>query len=468
MGFSAKLAQRARTSGEFSGKHQVIIEYQYKNNRTRFKVEGVYASEKEWNTKQQEISSGYERPVLKELNAKINALKKRISDILHQAQMKDIDPSHAYVKREMGKPVVENTKLSEDVVEMYEIWMNTKGVEKYIHTLPHIKEFSESRGGIKVEDIGYTLMEEFCNFLCTEGFYPYKKESKTKKGKKKKLPREEFSNTTIKNHVKYFRLFIKEYLVRKKYPVDQDFRDFTPGFQTPEVLDVIALTKKEFDTLFYLEITESKKHLQLAKNAFIIGTALGGMRISDLKNLDENKFNNDTVKFRQIKTRGKVENPLSEYYVIPLLQDFLNKRHKIPSGQKFNESLKTLAKMAGINRIEYLEEYRSGRKTPTEIETPVADHISTKYMRKSFISMMVELGVEREIIMEFTGHEDDKILKHYIQVHKHTKKAVLAKFRPDEQFNVWKVEEPVKPELEGKEPIKPAEPLISQQQLSLF
>lgn len=450
MGYSAKLAQRARTSGELTGKHQVIIEYQYKNNRTKFKVEGVFAAPNQWNTNTQEITSGHDRQTLKNLNGKINSLKKRISDILHHAHLADIEPSHGYVKKEMEKPVQEKTKLAEDIPEMYKIWMEERGVPKYTTTYEHIKDFATYRKGLKVGEIDKSLLAEFCNYLCTQGYVPYKKPAKGEKRSKKKVAREMFTNTSIKNHIKYFKLFLKEYVVGKGYNIDQSFRDYSAPFKTPEVLDVVALTKQEFDTLYYLQIPEGKQHLHLTRIAFIIGTALGGVRISDLKKLDERSFKNGSVKFRQIKTGGKVENPLSKSYVEPFLEEFLEKRHKIPSGQKFNENLKAIAEMAGFDRVEWLEEYRAGSNKPEEVKTPIVDHISSKYMRKSFISMMVEEGVEREIIMEFTGHEDEKILRHYIQVHRHTKMEVLERFRPDESMRPAEPEKviPVKEEPE--------------------
>lgn len=97
MGYTAKLAQRARTKGELKGKHQVIIEYMYKGDRTRINVDDVFAAPSEWNTNTQEVGSGYDKQTMKELNGKINAKKKLISDILHKAHLISIEPSHAYV-----------------------------------------------------------------------------------------------------------------------------------------------------------------------------------------------------------------------------------------------------------------------------------------------------------------------------------------------------------------------------------
>ena len=83
-----------------------------------------------------------------------------------------------------------------------------------------------------------------------------------------------------------------------------------------------------------------------------------------------------------------------------------------------------------MDRAEVLEEYRAGRNKPDDKDININSHISSKYMRKSFISMMVEMGVQREVIMAFSGHESEKVIQHYIQVHKHTKLQVLDNFKP--------------------------------------
>ena len=448
MGYSAKLAQRARTTGELSGKHQIYIDYQYKDKRTKFNVENVYAAPSEWNPKTQLITSGNNRETLKELNGKINALRTRLGEILNRAALIGIDPSHDWVKREMEKPVQENNKLNQDVPELFEKWVTEKGVKKYVDTIPQVREFAQKRGGLKVGEVDKTLLSEFCTFLCKNGYIPYQKqkkeltpidskkqENKTKGTKKINKPKRElFKNATIVSHVKYFKLFFKEFLTGNKYPIDQDFRDFRIPFKSPKP-DVIALTKEEFDRLFYFKVPKDRPAIHLTKITFIIGTALGGLRISDLKKLNKKNFSDGGVKFRQIKTGGKVENPLSDAYVEPFLEEFLNNKSHIPSGQKFNDNLKVLAKLAGLNRAEVVEEFRGGSNKPFESEININEYISSKLMRKTFISIMVELGVEREVIMAFSGHEDVNVISHYIQVHKKTKIETIQKFKPDPKFN---------------------------------
>lgn len=459
MGYIAKLTQHGRKKGVLAGKHQIEIEYRYKGGQSRYRVENVYCFPQEWNSSTQQVGSGYEKKVLKDMNDNILLAKEKIAGILKEAAVKDVEPTHGFVKEMWNRPIQQNTKLLDDVCVLYEEWMYERGVPKYTTTLPHIQSFAAHRGGLKAMEVSKALLTEFCNYLCKTGYEPHsrqikkevlegvKKRKTVKKSKKKNVVRLPFSNTSIKNHIKYFTLFIKEYLVEKEYEINQNFRDYSSKFSSPEILDVVALTKAEFDTLFYFQVPEDKPHLHLTKIAFIIGTALGGLRISDLKKLTAQSFRNNTVRFRQGKTGGKVENPISSAYAEPFLEEFLEKKKSIPSGQKFNTNLKTLAKMAGLDRVETLEQYKAGKNKPISVDVNINEHISSKYMRKSFISMLVELGVEREIIMSFSGHESAKVIQHYIQVHKHTKQEVLdTKFVPDPRYNTA-----IKPVLSEKE-----------------
>ncbi|EMR04448.1 tyrosine-type recombinase/integrase [Cesiribacter andamanensis] len=436
MTYVIKLDRRPLSKGENAGKHPVILEYRYKGKQYRDPV-GIYCAPQHWNEATQQIGSGYSRKEQQQLNALILAKRDQINQVLLECSVHKIEPSgeHVLAQLRYTPSLVEDApkkeeQLGADMVPLFQEWLDQVQVPKYTHTLPHLKAFAQHRGGLKAAELSEALLAEFAAYLQETGYIPYSKASKAPRPKPVKKERVQFSNTTLKNHVKYLKLFGRQYLTKKGYPVNQDFRDFELKFKSPEIGDTIALTKQEFDRLYYLDVS-AKKHLHVTKLAFIVGTALGGLRISDLKRLQASDFKGDDVSFTQQKTGGKVTNPISEHYVKPLLDEFLAYKELIPSGQKLNDNLKVLAALAGLDRVEKIYEYRGGSRKGIEKEVRIQDHISSKYMRKTLVSVLVSLGYGKEIIKEFTGHQDDRVIDHYIQVHRQTKVQVLDSFRPD-------------------------------------
>lgn len=449
------------------GTCKLEIEYCYKGRNLPINIGKIYCKQGDWSEKTQTIVSGFEKEEMKGLNRLVEAAKQKMSHIINQAAIEGYDATHEYVKMMWGKPIIENNRKIEELLPLYEKWANEK-IErkkerkkneegkkintKELQTLPYLTEFAKNRGGLRVADVSSHILNEFCHYLCETGQLPEEKQNKrisktgkevVKGSKKNKASKKKdiipFTNSSIRNHVKFFKIFFKEYLSVEGYNINQNFRDYKYHFRTPEVTDVIALTKKEFDRIFWLEIPEEQPHLRVAQVAFIAGTVLGGLRPSDLYDLDEKSFKTGNVKFFQQKTNGKVDNPLAKGYLTDaFLQEFLSyvikykdpktgkMKRKLPSTQKVNDNLKVIAQMAGLDREDDKTLYYSGREVPTIESVNIRDHISLQYMRKSFVSILVEMGIrDTKVIADFTGHKDVNMIDHYLSIHDHTKEEIL-------------------------------------------
>lgn len=440
------------------GTCKLEIEYCYKGRNLPINIGKIYCKPSDWSKDSQSIVSGYEREERNSLNRLVDAAKQKMSHIINQLAIDDFEPTHENVKKMWEKPIIENKKKIEDLLPMYEKWSDAKSDPKYSTTLPYLKEFSEIRGGVRVADVSIKLLDEFCRYLCEYGILPEEKQkprvskngkpivkgSNKKKAGKKVEPRLPFANTTLRNHVKYFKLFFKEYLSPEGYDFNQNYRDYKYHFSTPEVTDVIALYKSEFDRIFWYPVDKEKHpHLRVAQVAFVVGTLLGGLRPSDLYKLSESSFETGNVKFYQQKTKGKVDNPLAEAYLTKeYLEEFLfyntpvkNKTGKlkkpIPAPQKVNDNLKVLAELAGLDREADKTMYYGGSETPTIERVNIKSHISLQYMRKSFISILVEEGIrDRDVIKSLSGHKDGDMIDHYLAIHDHTKKLTMDILKP--------------------------------------
>ena len=195
-----------------------------------------------------------------------------------------------------------------------------------------------------------------------------------------------------------------------------------------------ALMKSEFDHLFFFDF--KNKSLELIRDLFIIQTWFGGLRKSDFFDLTENNITKDsngniTIEFEQRKTENKVINPANKNYVIPILQKYNLKLPNFPSQNNYNERLKDVFKAAGLNRkLPFRYEYVN-QKRPTEEYIEMYKKVSNRWARNCAVSILVEQGYSDHYIMKFTGHEDEKMLRHYRTVHKKEVKVMLDDVKPE-------------------------------------
>lgn len=410
------------------GTSQVIIRYTYSGKHFTEKIPNLYCRSEELDISSQMITKGYSREVLKQFNTKLNEIKARGNTVLMNL---DEPNPELFFKKLFTEPKKAKKQKTDSLIELYKQWLD-KEVESpsFATVLPLLINFRQSRGGnLEVQEYGKNLLKEFERYLLDTGYILNQKRKNTTQNVSG--TRVMYKHSTVKKNLKYFKYFGK-YLADLELPIKQNFRDYRPTISSPSIPDAIALTKAEFDQLFYWDLSNTFE-LNLVKSAFIIGTASGGMRISDLYALTKQNFDaeNFTIHFTQQKTGGDVFNPLSKEYIEPHLNFFLENLHNMPVEQEFNRKLKKIGNLIGWKREEITNEYRGKDKKPSKVKIQIKDHISSKYMRKTFISILVELGYSKELIKGFTGHKDDKIVDHYIQLHEHSKRKVVAGFKPE-------------------------------------
>ena len=58
------------------------------------------------------------------------------------------------------------------------------------------------------------------------------------------------------------------------------------------------------------------------------------------------------------------------------------------------------------------------------------EKISNKWARNCAVSLLVQEGYNDHYIKEFTGHTDEKMLRHYRDIHKTKVKEMLYEVKP--------------------------------------
>ena len=170
---------------------------------------------------------------------------------------------------------------------------------------------------------------------------------------------------------------------------------------------------------------------EVYKDMLIFGCGVG-CRFGDLVSLklDNVKYKtksdpSEYIRFTMAKTQKEVKIPFNQLtyaiykkyskgktidqYIFPLTP-----HGNLISNQKFNENIKLLSKIVGLNRRVVKKRY-VGRdvKAGTELSKPICDIISSHIVRRTFIREGVNSNLPYHIIRSMSGHTDDKVFKSY-------------------------------------------------------
>lgn len=152
-----------------------------------------------------------------------------------------------------------------------------------------------------------------------------------------------------------------------------------------------------------------------------------GFRISEV--LDFKKDNHDYVDYNiiEIKTGKRRNNPLSEPAI-----EILKKYQDLPglyalpkiSQQKYNEYLRELARLAGLDRKINKQNLTGSDKTGGSY--PLHDVISSHVGRKTYVTYLINSGMDKNIVRTWTG-QSEAVIERYYKILAEYKKEQMAK-----------------------------------------
>lgn len=201
-----------------------------------------------------------------------------------------------------------------------------------------------------------------------------------------------------------------------------------------EKVPKFALTFEELDAIYHLDLSDIPR-LERVRDLFIVG-AYTGLRISDFKRIrPEYIIEEDGEKFLSIvtqKTGTPVEIPL-----FPQVEAVVKKYEFTPpriSSQKFNDYIKEIAKMAGIDSL--IVDVRTVGGKRIETTYPKWEKVASHVCRRSFATNFYLLGLPAAMLMKITGHSTERQFMNYIAIdgRENAKKmSKEAKMRMQEQ-----------------------------------
>jgi site-specific recombinase XerD len=194
-------------------------------------------------------------------------------------------------------------------------------------------------------------------------------------------------------------------------------------FQKPqETADTIYLNISELQTIANTILPD---YLENVRDLFLLG-CFTGLRFSDYNKITKESFmeNNSMLKVRTEKTGETVIIPLH-----PESRRIIEKHEKlgglrIISNQKFNQFIKEVCRIAGLNHVENLSRTIGGKKIT--ISKQKFELVSSHTARRSFATNAYLAGIQSLAIMSITGHKSELCFLKYIKVTKEEHAKVIA------------------------------------------
>ena len=333
----------------------------------------------------------------KELKTRLENIEATAKDVLRRLMNDGQELTHETIVKELDKIYKGNKHTQEktsDLLTFIDEYINS--CDKKIAT---IKQYKIVRGNIAeyadqthkrpaFEDINLDYYLGFVDFLKSKGY----------------------SLNTIGARIKGLKLFMNEAYERDLHN-NLDFKK--KRFNKPhEETNAVYLNLDELQRISDHDFSKCPK-LDRVRDIFLIG-CYTGLRFSDLSQLHTDNIEaNGTITIKTQKTGKTVVIPIHPV-VRQILDKYGNELPKIPSNQKFNDYIKIVARMAGIED-NVLTQKSKGYENHSET-TPKYNLVTSHTARRSFATNAYLSGIPTISIMRITGHKTESSFMKYIKI----------------------------------------------------
>ena len=237
-----------------------------------------------------------------------------------------------------------------------------------------------------------------------------------------------YMNSSVTKNLSLIKVVLR-WAYNMRYHNNRAFETFKPNLKSVKNR-VIFLNMEEIKQLEDYHIPESKSHLTHTRDVFLF-MCFTGLRYSDVANLRKYDIQENHIEVTTIKTLDALLIDLNSHSR-SILKKYENSRFKedaalpIISNQKMNKNLHELCKLVGFDKP-IRKTYFRGNERIDEVK-PKYDFICTHTGRRSFICNALSKGISPHIVMKWTGHNDYKAMKPYIDVADETKAEAMKKF----------------------------------------
>lgn len=217
-------------------------------------------------------------------------------------------------------------------------------------------------------------------------------------------------NDTIHKYISTLKVFLK-WCNDNDYLVHPDvFKTQKTNFKKKAYNEIIALSESEIQKLMNHDLSD-RPSLERVRDLFCL-LCYTGQRFEDLINFDPKDIKNNAWDFISVKVKKRVIVPF-EGYIAPA-KDILERiGYSVPkiSNQKFNEYIKTVGKLAGMDEIIKITRYSGKQKLV--IEKRKYDFLSSHVGRRSMVTNLLSRNVSITLVQKLTAHSDIRTLMKY-------------------------------------------------------
>jgi integrase len=377
-----------------------------------------------WDADKQRVKNGCTNKLKQsasEINADLLMYYTDIQNIFKEFEVQNINPSpeelkevfaNRYKQPETGQQIIEekpkilfNVAFDEFIKECgnQNSWGNAT-YEKFKAVRNHLKTFDEKPSFEKINETWLTAYMNYLRTVC------------------------DMRNNTIEKQINYLKWFLR-WSVKKGYNDNAIFDSFKPKLKNAQK-KVIFLTWKELNQLRDFTIPETKKYLERVRDVFLF-CCFTGLRHSDVYNLKRSDVKDNHIEITTIKTADNLiielnihsKTILDKYKAVAFEND---KALPVISNQKMNDYLKELGELSEINEP-VRETYYKGNQRIDEV-MPKYALLGTHAGRRTFICNALSLGIPPQVVMKWTGHNDYKAMKPYIDIADDIKVSAMDKF----------------------------------------
>ena len=217
-------------------------------------------------------------------------------------------------------------------------------------------------------------------------------------------------NDTIHKYISTLKVFLK-WCNDNDYLVHPDvFKTQKTNFKKKAYNEIIALSESEIQKLMNHDLSD-RPSLERVRDLFCL-LCYTGQRFEDQINFDPKDIKNNAWDFISVKVKKRVIVPF-EGYIAPA-KDILERiGYSVPkiSNQKFNEYIKTVGKLAGMDEIIKITRYSGKQKLV--IEKRKYDFLSSHVGRRSMVTNLLSRNVPITLVQKLTAHSDIRTLMKY-------------------------------------------------------
>ena len=377
-----------------------------------------------WDLDKQKVKNGCTNKLKQsagEINTDLLRQYTEIQNIFKEYEVHDLMPTIEQIKCAFNERIkrssneVKKTEKEEPTIDFWDAferfvaecgklnnWTHAT-YEKFNAVKNHLREFDEE---VSFESFTESCLNDYMDFL-------HKKDMR---------------NSTINKQMDYLKWFLR-WCTKKGYCHNTAYEDFNPKLKsTPK--KVIFLTNDELNKLKTVEIPHNKQYLERVRDVFLF-CCFSGLRYSDVYNLKRSDVKPDHIEITTVKTDDSLIIELNNHSkaILEKYKEVHFEDHKalpVISNQKMNVYLKELGELAEINDPVRETFYKGNKRI--DIVTPKYALLGTHAGRRTFICNALALGIPAQVVMKWTGHNDYKAMKPYIDIADNIKADAMSRF----------------------------------------